>query len=120
MWLAENRDEYKRHLAATLFADVLRKGQTQEQTAGEKEEREAEQKQGETVVQKNAEELSLPKQWAECKEKHPDALIIVGNEQKCRLFNEDAKKASKILELPLHEHSKSANGVTASVEFPYG
>ena len=120
MWLAENRDEYKRHLAATLFADVLRKGQTQEQTAGEKEEREAEQKQGETVVQKNAEELSLPKQWAECKEKHPDALIIVNNEITCRLYNEDAQRASKILELPLHEHSKSANGITASVEFPYG
>lgn len=120
MWLAENRDEYKRHLAATLFADVLRKGQTQEQTAGEKEERDAEQKQGETVVQKNAEELSLPKQWAECKEKHPDALIIVNNEITCRLYNEDAQKASKILELPLHEHTKSANGITASVEFPYG
>ena len=120
MWLAENRDEYKRHLAATLFADVLRKGQTQEQTAGEKEEREAEQKQGETIVQKNAEELSLPKQWAECKEKHPDALIIVNNEITCRLYNEDAQRASKILELPLHEHSKSANGITASVEFPYG
>lgn len=29
MWLAEDRDEYKRHLAASLFADVLRKGQVQ-------------------------------------------------------------------------------------------
>ena len=36
MWVAEDTQEYKRHLAATLFADVLRKGQTQEQTAGER------------------------------------------------------------------------------------
>ncbi len=119
MWVAEDTQEYKRHLAATLFADVLRRGQTQEQTAGEKQAREAEQKQGETAVQKNTEEMTLPKQWEECKEKHPDALIIISNEQNCRLFNEDAQRASKILELPLREHNNSANGVTASVEFPY-
>ena len=28
MWIAEERDSYKRHLAATLFADVLQKGQS--------------------------------------------------------------------------------------------
>ena len=31
MWLAEDKTEYKRHLAATLFADVLRRGQSQEE-----------------------------------------------------------------------------------------
>ena len=35
MWVAEDRDSYKRHLAATLFADVLQKGQSQEEHAGE-------------------------------------------------------------------------------------
>ena len=119
MWVAEDRQEYKRHLAATLFADVLRRGQTQEQTAGEKQEREAEQKQGESVVQKSAEQLALPKQWEEVKANHPDALILVGDNVNYRLYNADAVKASEILNLPLHEHPESANGITASVEFEY-
>lgn len=119
MWVAEDRQEYKRHLAATLFADVLRRGQTQEQTAGEKQEREAEQKQGESVVQKNAEQLALPKQWEEVKANHPDALILVCDNVNYRLYNADAVKASEILKLPLHEHPESANGITASVEFEY-
>ncbi len=50
MWLAEDRNEYKRHLAATLFADVLQKGQSQEEHAGEKQEKEAERRQGEAVI----------------------------------------------------------------------
>lgn len=37
MWVAEDRDSYKRHLAATLFADILQKGQSQEEHAGEKQ-----------------------------------------------------------------------------------
>lgn len=119
MWVAEDTQEYKRHLAATLFADVLRKGQVQEQTAGEKQERETEQKQGESVVQKNTEELVLPKQWEEVKAKHPDALIIVRNDVNCRLFNEDAVKVSGILELPLRERPEAANGITSTVEFAY-
>lgn len=119
MWVAEDTQEYKRHLAATLFADVLRRGQTQEQTAGEKQERETEQKQGETVVQKNTEEIALPKQWEEVKTKHPDALIIVSDGVTSRLYNEDAVRAAKILELPLREHPESGNGVKASIAFPY-
>ncbi len=119
MWVAEDTQEYKRHLAATLFADVLRKGQTQEQIAGEKQEREAEQKQSETAVQKNSEEMTLPKQWEEVKAKHPDALIIVSDGVTSRLYNEDAVRAAKILELPLREHPESGNGVKASIAFPY-
>ena len=30
MWVAEDRDSYKRHLAASLFADILQKGQSGE------------------------------------------------------------------------------------------
>ena len=30
MWLAEDRDDYKLNLAAALFADVLRKGQSRD------------------------------------------------------------------------------------------
>ena len=46
MWVAEDRDSYKRHLAASLFADILQKGQSQEEHAGEKQEKETEIRQG--------------------------------------------------------------------------
>ena len=49
MWVAEDRDSYKRHLAASLFADILQKGQSQEEHAGEKQEKETEIRQGEAV-----------------------------------------------------------------------
>ena len=45
MWIAEDKNEYKKHLAATLFADILQKGQVQEQTASEKQVEETEVKQ---------------------------------------------------------------------------
>ena len=44
MWLAEDRNSFKQHLAATLFADLLNKSQSQEQTSSEKQEEEVEAK----------------------------------------------------------------------------
>lgn len=44
MWIAEDRNSFKQHLAATLFADVLNKSQAQEQTSSEKQEAEVEAK----------------------------------------------------------------------------
>ena len=55
MWIAEDKNEYKKHLAATLFADILQKGQTQEQTAPEKQGEETEVKQ-ETQLSTNKHE----------------------------------------------------------------
>ena len=55
MWIAEERDSYKRHLAATLFADVLQKGQSQEAHTGEKQQKEAELWPIETVAQERTE-----------------------------------------------------------------
>lgn len=46
MWLAEDRNSFKQHLAATLFADLLNKSQSQEQTSSEKQEEEVEAKIG--------------------------------------------------------------------------
>lgn len=46
MWLAEDRNSFKQHLAATLFADLLNKSQSQEQTSSEKQEEEVETKVG--------------------------------------------------------------------------
>lgn len=44
MWVAEDRNSFKQHLAATLFADVLNKSQAQEQTSSERQETEVETK----------------------------------------------------------------------------
>lgn len=44
MWVAEDRNSFKQHLAATLFADVLNKSQAQEQNSSEKQEAEVETK----------------------------------------------------------------------------
>ena len=50
MWLAEDKTGYKQHLAATLFADVLQKGQTQEENAAEKQEKETTRQQNDEVA----------------------------------------------------------------------
>lgn len=44
MWVAEDRNSFKHHLAATLFADVLNKSLAQEQTSSERQESEVETK----------------------------------------------------------------------------
>lgn len=127
MWVAEDRDDYKRHLAATLFADVLRKGQTLEEHAGEKQEKETVQQQSEAVAQgqgqaetETGENLSPQRQlWDKLKEKHPDALQLIRAGDSYRLYNEDAVRGAGILGLALKEHTGiQEKGFTDSVEFP--
>lgn len=72
MWVAEDKNEYKRHLAVTLFADVLQKGQS----VGEQRQEENVQHQNETVVEnhtedtKNEDNVSVQRQfWDKLKEK---------------------------------------------------
>ena len=82
MWVAEDRDSYKRHLAASLFADILQKGQSQEEHAGEKQEKETEIRQGEAVSRQNGEERTVEsvspqrEAWDKIKAKHPDAIRL--------------------------------------------
>lgn len=125
MWVAEDRNDYKRHLAATLFGDILRKGQSLEEHAGEQQQNEAVQRQGEAVVRdrteaESSESLSPQRQlWNKLKEKHPDArqLIRVGNNY--RLYNEDAVRGAEILGLALKEHTGiQEKGFTVFAEFP--
>ena len=77
MWVAEDRDSYKRHLAASLFADILQKGQSQEEHAGKKQEKETEIRQGEAVSRQNGEERTVEsvspqrEAWDKIKAKHP-------------------------------------------------
>ena len=61
MWIAEDRNGFKQHLAATLFADILNKGRTQEQTSSERQEAEVEAK----INQKEEIKPNQPKEEVE-------------------------------------------------------
>ena len=120
MWIAEERDSYKRHLAATLFADVLQKGQSQEAHTGEKQQKEAELWPLETVAQERTESdnkgISPERQlWDKLKANHPDALQLLRTKDGYRLYNEDAVQGAKILGITLKEYPEG--DITASTEF---
>lgn len=125
LWLAEDKNEYKRHLAATLFADVLQQGQTQEEHAGERQEKDAERQQGEATIRQNGEartEESVSPQreaWDKIKAKHPDAVQLVRTGDSYTAYNEDAVKVTETLALKMEKHeTDKEKGFTASVTFP--
>lgn len=123
--VAEDKTEYKRHLAATLFADILRKGQTLEEHTVEKQEKEDARQQGEEPVKthrkEEAEESVTPQRqaWNGLKAKHPDALQLIRGRDAYRLYNEDAVRGAEILGIPLEKREGNPDkGFTASAEFP--
>ncbi len=126
MWLAEDKNEYKRNLAATLFADVLQQGQTQEEHAGEKQEKAAERQQTVETTKDSAEktvqnETSAQREsWDRIKAKHPDALQLVRKGDFYRMYNEDAEKGVSILGITLQKLSGGdERGFAQSADFPY-
>ena len=118
MMVAEDKTGYKRHLAATLFADVLRKGQSQEEHAGEKQEKEAERRQGEAAVSKQADrdvrESSQPKselserdipatlfeQYGQIKEETSEAIVLFKHEGRYYASMYDAETIAHELRQP--------------------
>lgn len=125
MWVAEDRDSYKRHLAASLFADILQKGQSQEEHAGKKQEKETEIRQGEAVSRQNGEERTVEsvspqrEAWDKIKAKHPDAIQFVRTGDNYTAYNEDAVKITETLALKMEKHEADMKkGFTASVTFP--
>ena len=69
MWLAENMQDYKKHLAASLFADVLRKDRTDAVAVGtEKSEQEAQSNE----VKQNTAQQEDDKATEEQKEETPE------------------------------------------------
>lgn len=125
MWVAEDRDSYKRHLAASLFADILQKGQSQEEHAGEKQEKETEIRQGEAVSRQNGEERTVEsvspqrEAWDKIKAKNPDAIQFVRTGDNYTAYNEDAVKVTETLALKMEKHEADMKkGFTASVTFP--
>ena len=90
MWVAEDRNSYKTHLAATLFADVLKQGEKQEQTSSEKQEMETEVKQEQQGTA----------------EKH---------EKEHREYHEEADKNEKTEEVTVQEKGKEETKADANV-----
>lgn len=119
MWLADDMQEYKRHLAATLFADVLRPEVEAKNEVNEQVEAKAET----DKKQSTTKELSpMMKQYLDLKSKHPDALLLFRSGDFYQTYMEDAEKASKILGITLTRSSKTLDnqGKPLSMAgFPY-
>lgn len=122
MWVAPDKEVYKKNLAAALFADVLKKDNAQEQTANEKQEEHIEQKQSEqpTVkedkVETKQEEKTetkqekpspILKQFLDLKKKHLDALLLFRCGDFYETYKDDAARASKILGITLTRSTKT-------------
>lgn len=120
MWVTDEPVKYKKHLAATLFADVLRNGLAQEETTGEKESVDTEHKQTERTAadssagdaQPDKDEAaaesrqidpSILEQWEKLKEKHPDTVLLFRKEDSYEAYKEDAEKAGRILGLEVRK-----------------
>jgi hypothetical protein len=121
MWLAEDKNEYKKVLAATLFEDQLRSRQEaiqQEQAKKQEEEKRQnspEQKAKEEREEKAKEELTkaetkavaaialapILRQYDDIKKKHPDALLLFRTGDFYQTYRDDARKASNILGITL-------------------
>ena len=81
MWLAENMQDYKKHLAASLFADVLRKDRTNAVAVGtEKSEQEAQSNE----VKQNTAQQEEDKAVEEQKEETPEKKEQKQKEEKAK------------------------------------
>lgn len=118
MLIAEDKNEYKRHLAATLFADVLRKGQTQEENTGEKQDKENQQRQGGEATTKRTDdvvrEAALPRnglpienlseqlygKYRDIKEEQPDSIVLFKHKGGYYASMYDAETIAHELDLP--------------------
>jgi hypothetical protein len=110
MWVAEDRNSYKTHLAATLFADVLKQGEKQEQTSSEKQEMETEMKQEQQgaaekheeehreyheEADKNEEAKERKLQEKGKEETKADADIVMKNKEEERQVEKSQKEESR-------------------------
>ena len=121
MMVAEDKTEYKRHLAATLFADVLRKGQTLEENTSEKQEKEVAKQQNREATTKRTEEAiqesvspkdglpieNLPEQlygrYKEIKDGQQEAIVLFKQEGSYYASMYDAETIANELKLPPHK-----------------
>lgn len=103
MFLADDKRDYKLHMAATIYADALAKEkQVKEQQANEKKQeeqkkREDQKKQEEQKKQDKQPTLApILKQFYDLKKKHPDAILLFRTGDFYETYSKDAEKTSKI------------------------
>lgn len=116
MWLADDKQDYKTHLAAILYSDVLA-GKLEEmkrsispdvegtQLHEENEHREYHEDE-KRQQQQTSNVPPIIKQYNDLKQKHPDALLLFRCGDFYETYKEDAVKASNILGITLTKHSK--------------
>ena len=119
MRLADDKQDYKTHLAAILYSDVLA-GKLEEmkrsispdvdgtQLHEENEHREYHEE--EKRQQQKSNVPPIIKQYNDLKQKHPDALLLFRCGDFYETYKEDAVKASNILGITLTKHSKRMDG----------
>lgn len=116
MWLADNKQDYKTHLAAILYSDVLA-GKLEEMkrsispdVEGTQLHEENEHREYHEEEKRQQQQMSnvppIIKQYNDLKQKHPDALLLFRCGDFYETYKEDAVKASNILGITLTKHSK--------------
>lgn len=116
MWLADDMQDYKTHLAAILYSDVLA-GKLEEMkrsispdVEGTQLHEENEHREYHEEEKRQQQQMSnvppIIKQYNDLKQKHPDALLLFRCGDFYETYKEDAVKASNILGITLTKHSK--------------
>lgn len=116
MWLADDKQDYKTHLAAILYSDVLA-GKLEEMkrsispdVEGTQLHEENEHREYHEDEKRQQQQMSnvppIIKQYNDLKQKHPDALLLFRCGDFYEIYKEDAVKASNILGITLTKHSK--------------
>ena len=116
MWLADDKQDYKTHLAAILYSDVLA-GKLEEMkrsispdVEGTQLHEENEHREYHEEEKQQRQQMSnvppIIKQYNDLKQKHPDALLLFRCGDFYETYKEDAVKASNILGITLTKHSK--------------
>lgn len=116
MWLADDKQDYKTHLAAILYSDVLA-GKLEEMkrsispdVEGTQLHEENEHRKYHEDEKRQQQQMSnvppIIKQYNDLKQKHPDALLLFRCGDFYETYKEDAVKASNILGITLTKHSK--------------
>ena len=116
MWLADDKQDYKTHLAAILYSDVLA-GKLEEMkrsispdVEGTQLHEENEHREYHEDDKRQQQQMSnvppIIKQYNDLKQKHPYALLLFRCGDFYETYKEDAVKASNILGITLTKHSK--------------
>lgn len=115
LWLADDKQDYKTHLAAILYSDVLAgkleamKRAVSPEVEGTQLHEEKEHREYHEELKRQQQSASVPpiiKQYNDLKQKHPDAMLLFRCGDFYETYKDDAVKASNILGITLTQHSK--------------